>query len=73
MADPEGGTGVLDPHLENHKLSNTDPDSPKITKLPSQHSMMGHHWPVNEMPFKWRFTGGPIMIHSQNQPSKDKT
>ena len=47
MADPEGGTGVLDPHLENHKLSNTGLDSLKITKLPSQHSMLGHHWPVN--------------------------
>ena len=22
---------------------------------------MGHHWPASETPFKWRFTGVPIM------------
>ena len=25
--------------------------------------MLGHHRPANEMPFKWRFAGGPIMAH----------
>ena len=33
----------------------------KITKLPSQQSMLGHHRPASETPFKWRFTGGPMM------------
>ena len=45
-ADPEGGQGVRTP-LKNHKnigfLSNTGLDPLKITKLPSQHSMLGHH------------------------------
>ena len=40
------GTEGLDP-LNNHKkigfLSNTGPDPLKITKLQSQHSMLGHH------------------------------
>ena len=45
--------------LKNHKaiwfLSNTCPDPMKIiTKLPSQHSMLGHHRPA-------RFAGRPMM------------
>ena len=63
-ADPEGGTGGPDP-LENYKnkgfLGNTGPDFLKITKLPSQHTMLGHHRPASETPFKWRFAGGPVM------------
>ena len=62
--DPEGGTGGLDPP-EYHKsigfLSNTDPDPLKITKLPSQHSILGHQRPTSKTPFKWRFAGGPLM------------
>ena len=51
-----GGTGGLDPPpLKNHKyigfLSNTGPDPLKITKLPSQHSMLGHHRHASETPF----------------------
>ena len=23
----------------------------------------GHHWPTSKMPFKWHFTGGPMMAH----------
>ena len=53
-ADPEGGgggggggRGSGAPILENHKnigfLSKTGLDPLKITKLPSQHSMQGHH------------------------------
>ena len=44
-------------------LSNTGPDLLKIEKLPSQHSMLGHHRPVpvSETPFHWRFAGGPMM------------
>ena len=41
-ADPDAGAGP-----KNHKnigfLRNTGPGSLKITKLPSQHSMLGHH------------------------------
>ena len=63
-ADPEGGTGGPDPP-ENHKnigfLSNIGPDPLKITKLPSQHTTVGHYQPVSETPFKWRFAGGPMM------------
>ena len=33
----------------------------KSKKLPSQHSMLGHHWHASETPFKWRFAGGPMM------------
>ena len=40
-------------------LSNTGPDHFKNHKLPSQHSMLGHHRHASETPFKWRFAGGP--------------
>ena len=33
----------------------------KITKLPSQNLMLGHHRPASETPFKWRFAGVPII------------
>ena len=46
-------------------LSNTGPDPLKITKLPIHHSMLGHHWPASETPFKWRFAGGPLMARLQ--------
>ena len=43
------GAGCPDP-LENNKnigfLSNTGPDPLKITKLPIQHSMLGHYGPL---------------------------
>ena len=51
--------------LENYKnigfLSNTGPVPLKITNLPSQYSMLGHHQPASETPFKWRFAGRPLM------------
>ena len=60
-----GGAGGPDPSLKNHKnigyLSNTGPDTLTITKLSSQNSMLGHHRHASEMPFKWCFTGGPMM------------
>ena len=66
-ADPEGGQGIRT-HLENHKtigfLSNTGLGPLKITKLPSQHYMLGHLWHASEMPFKWRFAGVSIMARS---------
>ena len=59
-----GGSGPGLP-LENYKnigsLSNTGPDPLKITNLPIQHSMLGHHRPARETPFKWRFADGPLM------------
>ena len=42
-------------------LSNTGPDPLKMTMLPFQLSMLGHHRPASETPFKWRFADGPLM------------
>ena len=61
-----GSRGGPDPLLKIHKnvgiFSNTDPDSLKITKLPSQHSMLGHHHHhASVTPFQWRFASGPMM------------
>ena len=46
-----GGGGGVRTHLKNHKnigiLSNTGPYPLKITKLPSHHSMLGHHRHLN--------------------------
>ena len=64
-----GGGGAVGPDppppLENYKnigfLSNASPDPLKITKEPIQHSMLGHHRPASEMPFKWRFAGGSLI------------
>ena len=33
----------------------------RIPRKPSQYSMLGHHRPASETPFKWRFAGGSIM------------
>ena len=58
-ANPEGGYrgSVPPPQLKTHKaigfLSNTGPDPWKIIKLPSQHSILGHHRP----PAKRHFNG----------------
>ena len=62
----ERGLGVRTPTpLENHKhigfLSNTGPDHLRITKPPSQHSMLGHHRHASERSFQGCFAGGPIM------------
>ena len=56
-ADPEGGQGVrTPPHLKNHKnielLSTSGLDPLKFSKLPSQHSTLGHHRHASETPFK---------------------
>ena len=56
-----GGQGVRTP-LKNHKDIAILVRIPcKTTKLPSQHSMLGHQRPASETPFKWRFAGGPMM------------
>ena len=59
--DPEEGETPLENHKNIGFLSNTDPDPLKITKLSSQHSMLGHHRHASETPFKWCFPGRPIM------------
>ena len=41
--------------------SHTGPDTLKITKLPSQHSMLANHRHASETPFQWRFTGRAMM------------
>ena len=60
-----GVKGSGPPPPENHKNieypSNTGPDPLKFSKLPSQHSTLGHHRHPSETPFKWRFAGGPMM------------
>ena len=65
-AYPEGGKRVKAP-LKNHKNigfpSNIDPDSLKITKLPSQHSMVGHYWYTSKTPFQWCYAGKLMMAH----------
>ena len=46
------------------------------SKLPSKHSMSSHHRHASESPFKWRFTGGPMMARLNSGiwilPSKKK-
>ena len=60
MGGSRGGTGGPDPppSLKNHKNigfpSNIDPDPLKLTKLPSQHSMVGH-WHASKTPFQRGF------------------
>ena len=60
-ADPDGGDRGSVPSLKFHKnigfLSNTGPHPFKITKLPIQHAMLGHHRPASETPFKWHLNG----------------
>ena len=57
---PPTGTGGPDPP-RNHKNigfhGNAGSDPLKITKLSSQHAMLGHHRLAGE----WRFAGGPMM------------
>ena len=59
-----GKQGVRTPPLKNHKQfpSQTGPDPLEITKLPNQHSRMGHFRPACETPFQWRFAGRPIIV-----------
>ena len=58
------GTGGTDP-LKNHKniefRSNTGTDSLKITKLPKQHSMLGHHWPASKTHLNGVSLADPVM------------
>ena len=62
-ADPVGGTGGPEKSKKNigFHSSTAGPDPLKITKLQSQHSMLGHLWHASETPFKWRFAVVPMM------------
>ena len=75
MRGSRGGTGGPDPPpLENLKnmdfLSNTEPDPLKFSKLPSQHSTLGHHRHASEMPFKGASLAddGPLLIIFGSSP-----
>ena len=52
---------------KNHKNigfpNNIDLDPLKITKLPSQHSVVGHYRHASQTPFQWRFARGSMMAH----------
>ena len=53
-------------------LSNTGLDLLKISKLPSQHSMLGHHRHASET-FRWRAGDGPlIVVLGSSLPSSTK-
>ena len=65
--DPRGGGGAggPDPRKNLGFLSNTGPDPLKITKLSSQHSMLGHHRAIigkTVMAFRWRADDGPLIV-----------
>ena len=59
------GAGAPPPPLNYHKaigfLSNIGPKPGKIKKLQDQHSMLGHHRPASEPPFKLH-DDGPIKV-----------
>ena len=68
FADPEGNRGFWSPSqfpLEITKLNDFLAILVripwKISKLPSQHLMLGQYRRSSETPFKWRFAGGPMM------------
>ena len=50
MCESRGGEGGFGGEATGF-LSITGPDPWKIIKLPSKHSMLGHHWPTSETPF----------------------
>ena len=59
-----GGTGGPGPPEKTQKYRvpyHTVPDPLKITKLPSQHSMLGHRWHASETVL-WRADDGPISV-----------
>ena len=64
--EAEGGQGVRTPPPPGKSqtigfLINTGPDLMEYYKATKPDSMLGHHRPASEMPFKWRFAGGPMM------------
>ena len=66
MCGSRAGWGIRDPDpLENRNDTGFLIDTGPITKLPSQHSMLGHDRPAIETPFtcKWCLEGGPIVAY----------
>ena len=65
MGGSRGGDWGTPPPLKNHKnigfLGKTGPDPLKNFKATKPAFNTGHHRPASEMPFKWRFAGGPII------------
>ena len=58
------GTGGPDPPEKSQKFrifSNTGPDPLKNHKTTMPEFNVGHHRHTSEAPFKWGFTGGPMM------------
>ena len=77
-ADPEGGNGSGPPPLkksQTHRVSKQYwSGSPKITKLPSQHSMLDHHRHAIYMTFRWRADDDPLIVVPGSSPhSSTKT
>ena len=62
-ADQRVGAGFGAPEKSQNIgfLSNTGLDPQKITKLPSQHSMLGHHQHASKTPFKLCFASRPMV------------
>ena len=56
-----GGQGVRTPQKNHNKIAIPARIPGKITKLPSQHSMLGHYLPASETPFQCCFAGGQMM------------
>ena len=77
MRGSRGGNGGPDPHPPSLKilkniwfLSITCPDPLKITKLPSQHSTLGHHRHGSLMPFRWSAFSGIWIISPSSTRKK---
>ena len=58
----KGDWGPGPPYQNIGFLSNTSLDPLKITKLPSQHSMLVYHRHASERPFRWRADDGPHIV-----------
>ena len=63
--DVEQGSGPQSQSCRVFSNIGSDPLKKKsIKKLPSYHSMLGHHLPASKTPFKWQFASGPMMARS---------
>ena len=66
-----GGMGSGPPPLKIHKnigfLSNNGPDLLKITIVPSQHSMLGHHRQAKRH-LNGGFDNGPLLVVFRSPP-----
>ena len=66
-ADPEGGQGIRTPcnltKIKGFLEILVRILLREITKLPSQHSMLGYHSTASERPFCWRAKEGPLKCY----------